>query len=136
VYEGVSLTILEAMATALPVIASPVGGNPEVVIEPETGLLIPARPRSIADGVTTLLHDPRRRHAMGDAGRWRVIRHFSISRMVDDYARAYLRSTPAAPAEGVSVEPAKVEPATVETATQIIQVSAATSHGRDIAARA
>ena len=89
-YEGVSLTILEAMATGLAVIATPVGGNPEVVIDQETGLLIPGRARSIAEAICDLALNPRRRRLMGDAGRWRVIRHFSIARMVDDYARAYL----------------------------------------------
>jgi glycosyltransferase involved in cell wall biosynthesis len=88
-YEGVSLTILEAMATSLPVIATPVGGNPEVIIDQETGLLVPARARAIADAISLLWLDPRRRRLMGDAGRWRVIRHFSIARMVDDYASAY-----------------------------------------------
>ena len=88
-YEGVSLTILEAMASTLPVIATPVGGNPEVVVDQETGLLVPARARSLADAITALALSPRRRRDMGDAGRWRVIRHFSIARMVDQYARAY-----------------------------------------------
>ena len=88
-YEGVSLTILEAMAASLPVIASPVGGNPEVVIDQETGLLVPAGARAIADAISLLWLDPRRRGLMGDAGRHRVIRHFSIGRMVDDYASAY-----------------------------------------------
>jgi glycosyltransferase involved in cell wall biosynthesis len=126
VYEGVSLTILEAMAAGLPVIASPAGGNPEVVIEPETGLLIPARARSIAEGLHALLHDPRRRRVMGDAGRWRVIRHFSIARMVDDYARAYLRPGRSAP----------VEPANVEAATPLIPANASTPSGQDFVARA
>ena len=86
-YEGVSLTILEAMAAALPVVATPVGGNPEVVIDQETGLLVPGRARAIADAISAAL--PRRAPppAMGDAGRWRVMRHFSIARMVEDYAR-------------------------------------------------
>ena len=88
-YEGVSLTILEAMAASLPVIATPVGGNPEVVIDQETGLLIPAGSGAIADAISLLRLDPRRRGLMGDAGRCRVIRHFSIARMVDDYASAY-----------------------------------------------
>ena len=88
-YEGVSLTILEAMAASLPVIATPVGGNPEVVIDQETGLLVPARADAIADAISLLWLDPRRRGLMGDAGRQRVIRHFSIARMVDDYASAY-----------------------------------------------
>ena len=88
-YEGVSLTILEAMASTLPVVATPVGGNPEVVIDQETGLLVHARAHSLADAIGALAIDPRRRRDMGDAGRWRVIRHFSIARMVDQYARAY-----------------------------------------------
>jgi glycosyltransferase involved in cell wall biosynthesis len=97
VYEGVSLTILEAMAAALPVVATPVGGNPEVVVDLETGLLVPGRARSLAEAISLLLHDPRRRRDMGDAARWRVIRHFSFARMVDDYARAYLGSRETAP---------------------------------------
>ena len=89
-YEGVSLTILEAMAAALPVVATEVGGNPEVVVDHETGVLAPARSYAIADALGLVARSPRRRQAMGDAGRWRVIRHFSIARMVDDYATAYL----------------------------------------------
>lgn len=88
-YEGVSLTILEAMASTLPVVATPVGGNPEVVVDLETGLLVPANARTLADAILSLAKSPRRRRDMGDAGRWRVIRHFSIARMVDQYARAY-----------------------------------------------
>ena len=88
-YEGVSLTILEAMATALPVIASSVGGNPEVIIDHETGLLIQGHPHALATAIASLAADPARRHTMGEAGRWRVKRHFSIERMVNDYAAAY-----------------------------------------------
>ena len=91
-YEGVSLTILEAMATALPVVAASVGGNPEVVIDHETGLLVPGHARAIADAVLTLAADRRLRHVMGDAGRWRVKRHFSLERMVEQYADAYMGS--------------------------------------------
>ena len=88
-YEGVSLTILEAMAAGLPVVATAVGGNPEVVVEQETGLLIDQRPQTIASAIATLASNPARRHAMGEAGRWRVKRHFTIERMVHDYAVAY-----------------------------------------------
>lgn len=86
-YEGVSLTILEAMAARLPVVATAVGGNPEVVIDHETGLLVQAK--AIADAVLALAADPRRRQTMGEAGRWRVKRYFSIDRMVEQYADAY-----------------------------------------------
>ena len=88
-YEGVSLTILEAMASAMPVIASPVGGNPEVVIDQETGYLIPSRPQAIADALARLAADGRLRRTLGDAGRFRMIQHFSIARMVDEYASLY-----------------------------------------------
>ena len=91
-YEGVSLTILEAMAATLPVVASRVGGNPEVVIDHETGLLVDSHPRALADAVLALASDARGRHTMGEAGRWRVKRHFSLDRMVGQYADAYLGS--------------------------------------------
>jgi glycosyltransferase involved in cell wall biosynthesis len=99
-FEGVSLTILEAMAAGLPVIATPVGGNPEVVIDQETGLIVAGGPEPIADAIAQLLLDSGRRREMGDAGRRRVEQHFSITRMVDAYAGAYLGAdqlTPSAP---------------------------------------
>jgi L-malate glycosyltransferase len=99
-YEGVSLTILEAMASALPVVATPVGGNPEVVIDHETGLLVSSRAPLLADAIRGLMSAGERRRAMGDAGRFRVKRHFSITRMVDEYAACYLgkaASVPVAP---------------------------------------
>ena len=88
-YEGVSLTILEAMATNLPVIATDVGGNPEVVVHQETGLLVAQRPQALASAIASLAANAAQRHAMGEAGRWRVKRHFTIDRMVRDYAAAY-----------------------------------------------
>jgi glycosyltransferase involved in cell wall biosynthesis len=92
-YEGVSLTVLEAMAAGLPVIATRVGGNPEVVIDNETGLLVPAREvQPLADAIVTLASDSPRRRAMAEAGRRRVERAFSIERMVDEYRQAYQRS--------------------------------------------
>jgi glycosyltransferase involved in cell wall biosynthesis len=93
IHEGVSLTILEAMATGLPVVATRVGGTPEVVLEPETGVLVPARsPTALASALATLLHTPGRRRAMGDAARARVKSHFSIDAMVTRYLEAYRSS--------------------------------------------
>ena len=112
-----SLTILEAMAAALPVVATDVGGNPEVVIDHETGYLAPPRGHAIADALGMIARSPKRRQAMGDAGRWRVIRHFSIARMVDDYANAYL---------GPVNQPARTAPAAEPTAADAISVSEAT----------
>jgi glycosyltransferase involved in cell wall biosynthesis len=88
-YEGVSLTILEAMATGLPVVAADVGGNPEVVVDQETGLLVSQGPQTFASAIATLAANPARRQTMGEAARWRVKRHFTIERMVEDYAVAY-----------------------------------------------
>lgn len=122
-YEGVSLTILEAMAAGLPVVATPVGGNPEVVVDQETGLLVQSRARSLADAIAGLAGDSRRRRQMGDAGRWRVIRHFSIARMVDDYARAYvgsrhIRFNPTAAATPPASAPIAADPMSVSDATR------------------
>lgn len=88
-YEGVSLTILEAMAATLPVVATNVGGNPEVLVDHETGRLISGQPSAIADILLELARDPVRRRRMGAAGRWRVRRYFSLRRMVQQYADAY-----------------------------------------------
>ena len=117
-YEGVSLTILEAMAAALPGVATPVGGNPEVVIDQETGLLPAARAQSIADALYALANDPRRRSRMGDAGRWRVIRHFSIARMVDDYATAYFGLAKTATTTAPIDAPAAADTMSVSEATR------------------
>jgi glycosyltransferase involved in cell wall biosynthesis len=91
-HEGVSLTVLEAMAATLPVVATRVGGNPEVVADGETGLLVPARsPRHLGLAISRLIDDRHLRHSMGEAARWRVKRHFAIERMVERYLRGYER---------------------------------------------
>ena len=97
VSEGVSLTILEAMAAALPVVATRVGGTPEVVIEGTTGRMVGARaPAEMAAALTGLATSPAERLALGRAGRGRVESAFTIDRMVDDYAREYQRLLPTA----------------------------------------
>ena len=119
-YEGVSLTILEAMASALPVVATRVGGNPEVVIDQETGFLVPSLARSLSDAIGTLIYDERRRRAMGDAGRFRVKRHFSIARMVEAYAGVYLGTRPAANDAAPPKAPSAADPMSVSDATRSI----------------
>jgi glycosyltransferase involved in cell wall biosynthesis len=90
--EGVSLTILEAMAAALPVVATHVGGTPEVVIEGTTGRMVRARaPGEMAVALTELASSPESRRALGQAGRARVESAFTIDRMIEDYAREYER---------------------------------------------
>jgi glycosyltransferase involved in cell wall biosynthesis len=90
--EGVSLTILEAMAAAVPVVATRVGGTPEVVLHGETGLLVePRLPDVMADAMVELAQAPERRRAFATAGRARVEACFTLDRMVADYARQYER---------------------------------------------
>jgi L-malate glycosyltransferase len=88
--EGVSLTILEAMATALPVIATRVGGTPEVVENGITGLLVPARdPKRLTASLIELACAPDLRRAIGAAARERIEERFTIERMVEQYAAVY-----------------------------------------------
>jgi glycosyltransferase involved in cell wall biosynthesis len=89
--EGISLTILEAMARGLPVVATKVGGNPEVVINGETGWLVPPRcPGELAAAILRVYCDPESGRRMGLAGRRRVESHFDVCRMVSTYESLYL----------------------------------------------
>jgi starch synthase len=83
VYEPFGLVILEAMACETAVVASRVGGIPEIVVEGETGYLVDydvdqplAFTRALAARIEELLRDPARASAMGKAGRQRVLEHF------------------------------------------------------------
>jgi glycosyltransferase involved in cell wall biosynthesis len=90
--EGLPMSILEAMAAGLPVVATAVGGVPECVDDGVTGLLVPARdPQSFADALTALLDDPERRRAMGEAGRARARTSFGLAAFVDAHAQLYRR---------------------------------------------
>lgn len=89
--EGVSLTILEAMAAGLPVVATRVGGNPEVVAEEQTGLLVPpSDPPALAAALLRLWRNPKERGEMGAAGRNRVETYFDVRKMVKEYERLYV----------------------------------------------
>ena len=88
--EGMSNTILEAMASCRPVVATEVGGNPELVRDGVTGTLVPARdPDRLGGAIERLLRDPALRRRMGEAGRARVEREHSLERMVADYDALY-----------------------------------------------
>lgn len=99
--EGISLTLLEAMARGLPVVCTRVGGNPEVVAAGETGLLVAARnPQALAEAMLQVRRDGETGRRMGLAGRRRVEDHFDVRRMVAAYEALYAvkRSPQAAPA--------------------------------------
>ena len=86
--EAFGLTVVEAMAAGVPVVASAVGGIPELVDEGVTGLLVPpADPEALATAVERLLRDPAARAAMGAAGREVAHRRFAIDRVVDELFR-------------------------------------------------
>ena len=88
--EGISLTILEAMARGLPVVTTWVGGNPEVVENNVTGLLVPARsPVHLADAMLHLTDHRDAALRMGRAGRRRVRESFEARRMVAEYEGLY-----------------------------------------------
>lgn len=95
--EGVSNTILEAMASGLPVIASSVGGNPELVRHGITGEVVPAAdPQAMACSIVRLADAPSTAAAMGRAGRADVEATFSLQAMIAAYQRLYTQQLHAA----------------------------------------
>ena len=88
--EGISNTILEAMACGLPVVATRVGGNEELVVEGETGFLVSrSDPGAMAETLLHYLEDDTLRDRHGAAARRRVEKHFSIHGMVNRYLEVY-----------------------------------------------
>ncbi|MBV2218128.1 MAG: glycosyltransferase, partial [Diaphorobacter sp.] len=88
--EGISNTILEAMASGLPVIATDVGGNAELVAAHETGYLCASGDvEAMAQLIVRLASDPAQAQRLGQAGRARVEQQFSLSAMVAAYQQLY-----------------------------------------------
>jgi sugar transferase (PEP-CTERM/EpsH1 system associated) len=88
--EGISNTILEAMATALPVIATDVGGNADLVVHGQTGEIVPSKqPQALARSILSLVNQPEATRALGLAGRQRVQARFSLPAMVATYQLVY-----------------------------------------------
>lgn len=97
VAEGICNSLLEAMATGVPVVATRVGGTPEVVVDGESGLLFPVGDADALSGhLLDLSAHPERRAALGAGGLARVQRAFSIESMVRAYERLYLDVIPGA----------------------------------------
>ena len=88
--EGTSVSILEAMASGLPVVTTRVGGNPEVVREPDTAFLVDSdNDEQMAAKLLELLRDPALREKMGRAGKARAYAEFSQEKMVSAYTAMY-----------------------------------------------
>lgn len=88
--EGLSNVLLESMAAAVPVVATTVGGTPEVVRNAQNGLLVPPRdPRALAAAIQYLLDHPRAAARLGDTARRDVADRFSIARLVGSTSALY-----------------------------------------------
>jgi glycosyltransferase involved in cell wall biosynthesis len=89
-WEGVPIALLEAMAAGLPVIATKVGGVPEVVVDGVTGILVPpADPDALAQAIIRVSSDAELRTRMGRAGQDRATISFDVSRMVGQTEALY-----------------------------------------------
>lgn len=89
-HEGISNAIMEYMAASKPVVATDGGGTRELVIDGETGYLIPSlNPQVLAEKILKLLSNSHLRSTMGKAGKERIIDQFSIERMVGSYLQLY-----------------------------------------------
>ncbi len=90
--EGFGIAIVEAMAAGRPVVATAVGGIPEIVIEGVTGLLVPpGDPEALAAAILDLLQHPEKAKAFGAAGQQRARELFSIDRVVKQHEDLYLK---------------------------------------------
>jgi glycosyltransferase involved in cell wall biosynthesis len=89
-YEGLPISVLEAMAAGKPVVATAIAGTEEAVSGGETGLLVPpGDPPALAEAIRSVISDPRRAEQFGRAGRERALREFSAEKMVREVTRLY-----------------------------------------------
>jgi len=89
--EGLPVSVIEAMAHRLPVVASKVGGIPELIDDGVTGILIePNNPEQLASAITELLQNPDKAKAMGNKAREKIMRDFSIQKMSSKILSYYI----------------------------------------------
>lgn len=89
-YEGLPNVVLEAMATGLPVVATPVDGTKEAVIDRETGFLVPVGDvEKLADRIDQLVGNKKLKREMGNAGRLRVEKYFSLKSQISKFESLY-----------------------------------------------
>ncbi|MCL6613777.1 MAG: glycosyltransferase family 4 protein [Firmicutes bacterium] len=90
--DPLPIAAIEAMRAGLPVVATRVGGLQEMVVDGETGFLVPpAEPGALAEAIEKLLDDPPLRRRMGEAGRRRYLTLFNLKAMADSTAKIYAR---------------------------------------------
>ena len=88
IYEGNPMTVIEAMGTGLPIVASRVGGIPDMISHGESGLLVEPEPKAICDGLARLVEDQALRQRLGEAAR-KQSQTFSAEHMARDYIACY-----------------------------------------------
>jgi glycosyltransferase involved in cell wall biosynthesis len=96
--EGLPVVVLEALAAGVAVVATSVGGVPEVIHEDKHGLLVAAGDAvQLSDRIDELLRDPRRRCRLAQAGQERVVTEFSFAVMARRYQELFARVTGKSP---------------------------------------
>jgi glycosyltransferase involved in cell wall biosynthesis len=89
-YEGLPVALIEAMAAGLPIVATRVGGNPELIRHGQTGLLVePENVAALATSIRSLLSDPVQRAQLGAAAQIRMQTEFTVDSMAQSYAELY-----------------------------------------------
>jgi len=93
--EGFSNAILEGMAMGKPIIATDMGGNSEAIVDGDTGIIIPPNhPQKLADAIVRLYRDVNLRKRMGERGRERVEKHFTLEDTIMKLQQLYLQMNP------------------------------------------